>query len=137
MTTPPPAHPLQLDDFGLNQQEILDASTQVAPALFIALRISHTLGSSHYPIESFEKLQKALGAGHHAFELGGMTVTIRSLEEYLPDDCFPLEDGMDVMRKVYLASVISQTEEGRKRWEQAKKGNELANASHPMPKEIP
>ena len=135
----PDTNPLKADDYGLTDPAILEVALRVAPILFMALRIAHTLDNSHYPIDSSQKIEKALhtimGDGDE-FALAGHRITKNAAKHQFPNEFLPIVDKYDLIRKVYLAIVISHQNSARSEWEAIKTGKKKIDASHPTPTEV-
>ena len=53
-----------------------------------------------------------------------------------PDEFLPIQDKLDLLRKVYLAIIISHREASKRAWAKANDGSTTLLASHPIPTEV-
>ena len=129
----------ELSDYGLTDPAVLEAATQMAPALFTALRLAHALDQSHYPIKSDHAIESALAslaADGKQFTHAGMQITTKAAKDRFPNELLPIVDKLDLVRKVYQAILISHRESSRLRSQRVADGSELLEASHPLPTEV-
>jgi len=129
----------ELRDYGLTDPAVLEAATRMAPALFTALRLAHTLDQSHYPIESDDAIERALitvADDDKQYTHSGTRITAKAAKDRFPNELLPIADKLDLLRKVYQAILISHRESSRLRWERVNNGTEPLKASHPLPKEV-
>lgn len=132
------SNPLGLADYGLTDPAILEAATQMAPELFAALHIAHTLDSSHYPLKSDTAIEKALEAVANdgkQFTVPGVQISSKAARDHFPNEFLPIDDRFDLLRKVYLAILINHRESALRTWAKIKDGSYAPAASHPMPTE--
>ena len=128
-----------LEDFGLDDPEVLETATRMAPPLFAALRIARVLGDDAYPIESRDAIEPAFAAvaneGDH-FLLSGLQITAEAAREQFPEDFLPITDRHDLVQKVHMAIVIAHEAASREAWQLVRSGEMELEASHPIPEEV-
>lgn len=134
-----PGDGLELADFGLEDPEVLQAATRMAPALFMALHIAHTLDSSHYPITSDAAIEKALQSVANdgdQFTLAGAKITSRGAKDRFPNELLPIVNRRDLLEKVYIAVIASHRRASQEEWDKVQNGSKKLVASHPIPKGV-
>ena len=130
---------LTLDDYGLTDPAILEEATRMAPELFMALALARGLDASHYPLTSDIAIERALQSVANdgdQFVLGGARVTSKAAKDRFPNEFLPVVDRFDLLRKAYIAVIISHRESSRRAWEKVQSGSEVLKASHPVPTEV-
>lgn len=128
----------ELADYGLTDPDVLEIAVQMAPELFAALHIAHSLDSSHFPIQSDAAIEKALEAVANdgkQFALPGVQISGKAARDHFPDEFLPVTDRFDLLRKVYLAIIINHRESALDTWAKVQNGSLKLNASHPLPTE--
>jgi hypothetical protein len=121
-------------DFGLEDPEVIEVASQLAPELFAALVIAGRLGSSTFPLTGNADLERALRAAvdEDVFDAPGVKITTADVHERFPSDFLPVEDKLDLIRKVYMSIVIAHTTAAHAKLHAVRRGEERIECSHPL-----
>jgi hypothetical protein len=131
--------PFTAADYGVTDPAILEAASHMAPALFVALRIAHTVDSTHFPIRTDADIERAFEAvigQSKQFSHAGIGITAKSAKDGFPNALLPITDKLDLLRKVYQSILISHRKASRQAWEKVQGGSGKLTASHPVPTEV-
>ena len=124
--------------YGLDDRDVLEVATQLAPELFAALAIAEKLEDKRFPLESVKHLEEVLAAtagDGETFESPGVRISRRDPTDRFPKGFLPVTGRLDLIRKVYMAIVIAHESESRERLRDARaKGS--VQASHPIDLEV-
>ncbi|MEP7122167.1 MAG: hypothetical protein ABJE95_14705 [Byssovorax sp.] len=129
----------KLEAFGLDDPEVLEQATHLAPELFAALAIARSLDSATFPITSDDGIEKALAAAANSgdrFATPGVTITPKKARDSFPNEFLPVRNRVDFVKKVYLAIVIDHKAAAQREIDQLDKAQMKLRASHPIPKEF-
>lgn len=129
--------PINPEDYGLNDENVLKQAAQMAPELFAALVISKNISPSTYPITSDREIEGALSSllegKDSRLEFPGVRISPEGAKENFPNDFLPVIDALDLFKKVYLAILIHHEEQARKDREALNLSLSQLKASHPLP----
>lgn len=122
------------DAYGLSDDKVLQVAVELAPALFGALRVANSLEASHFPLASDRDLLSALRAVANkrgTFETDAVTITASDVKDGFPEGFLPVNDKLDLIRKIYLAIIIAHRERSSADL-QAARADKNFRSSHPL-----
>jgi len=129
------AERVTVEEYGLDDPDVLNEAAQLVPGLFAALAISKRAPAA-FPISSVEELAKVLGAianADDAFTWYGVRITPSDLRERFPTEFLPISDRRDLLIKAYMAILAAHQESARDQLRALRSGQVDLTASHPMP----
>jgi hypothetical protein len=126
------------DAYGLDDPEILQEATQLAPELFSALLLAKRIGD-RLPITSDTDIEALLGVAAEAdgdFVFPGVHIRKLEARDRFPNEFLPVTDRRDLVRKAYLAITIEHQRREHSQREKIHTGKVRLTASHPLPERI-
>lgn len=128
-----------IENFGLDDEEMLREAKELAPELFAALEIAKSVPVSDFPLESDEHIERVLGAVANEggnFKVPGVIITPKAARDYFPNEFLPVTDRGDLVRKIYLAIVINHSEHAKRQVAKLERTGLQERISHPLPTEL-
>jgi hypothetical protein len=128
--------PDRVDGFGLSRREILDEATSVASDLFAVLAVCAET-SLDYPMEEEADLVSSLeNLDTGVLFPDGTVVEVADALEHLPAEFLPVVSQADLVRKLYMALVISRQRAASEAWGEIEEGRYEMTAGHPLPSRV-